>query len=114
MKQREQAGKGDRDDQLMLSVIDFDDSHYDETRQNGKCVFCGGWSAKDHKGLERFMGMQGYFKDDEDNDDSDSIHVIYSCDKCSEVYEDEIDDEKEILFDDRGTFVVDSIFRMND
>ena len=78
MKKREQLGKGDKEDQLMLSVINFDESLYNEDKQNGKCIFCGSWSAKDCRGIERFMGIQGYFKDDTDDDD---IRVIYSCDK---------------------------------
>ncbi len=71
---------------------------------NDICIMCCKWCTDNSRCSDRFMWIQGYFKD------SDDIHCVALCDSCMDIFE-MYSEEIDIEFEDGGVFVVDAIHR---
>lgn len=79
-----------------------------------KCLFCRDWCSTNSSCSDRYTGMQGWFEKDKNN--PELIICQYICDDCNN--RNELEDGNKIkfknIFKEKGYFVIDSLFRMND
>jgi hypothetical protein len=112
-----------------MLTIDKWDKTYNEIN-NHHCMFCNELCTNNSKCSDRYFAVQGEFSKTDKimrekyGDITDEIfyeqiqEIFYVCDKCEESYEDKLESGQKIkfknVFEEKGYYVIDLMFRMND
>jgi hypothetical protein len=109
---------------MLKSNIDYNEILKYIKQDDNICIFCKNMCTTNSSCSDRYFQMQGTFEHDFDKikliANSDDLEAFYEfiytaslCDKCLDIYEDDVQDGKKILFQDKGIFVIDCLYRMN-